>query len=648
MKVPYRLILLALLLLAAGVRLQQTAVLATQADEGVHVTVAEQVAAGEVVYRDLFENRTPGVEWLLAALFRLAGAGVFPARLVTVLAALLTVAALYLAAHEMGGAEPNFSARLAGTVAAFLFALAPLPAFWARFAMLEHFATAAATLSIAVALRALRRPRFRFWLAAGFLAGLAVLAKQTALVTLGVTLFFFLLQSVRQPHKSEATDGVKLWPAAGAYLLGFASVIAVFLLLLLLQGALGDFLRFFSGAERVTLLSGLNPRLALLARWAARRPLIPLSLLGGTVALYYARPAALLPLLWAAAESGVLLLAPELDLDWGGFSHYVVPAAAALSLLGGYGAAWLARVARWDLQRVLVTTAGLLLVAATLPGWLADLEVAVTKADYPSVTTAAEKGIGQAVASVTAPSEPILVLGNAIFYHHARRTPAARFFHFPQYLSDSALAAEAIDSVAAALVNPGTGAVLVSRMHLDERLPQRLLASLWAHWVPVARFPYPYQRDAFLFLPRTAVSNHSPEATFTGGLALSAVDIRQPGGGTLLVGLYWRPHEAPATDYTVFVHLLDGAGNLVAQHDGIPVVGFRPTSSWDAGEVIEDWHWLALPAVVGDEHQLSIGLYNSASGERAPLRGPLQASGETDIVGALTIPVNIEVNEHTP
>jgi hypothetical protein len=63
----------------------------------------------------------------------------------------------------------------------------------------------------------------------------------------------------------------------------------------------------------------------------------------------------------------------------------------------------------------------------------------------------------------------------------------------------------------------------------------------------------------------------------------------------------------------VFAHVLDGNGDLVAQHDGVPAVGFRPTSSWQAGELIADDHWIELPADAAlQDATLSVGLYRPA------------------------------------
>lgn len=94
-------------------------------------------------------------------------------------------------------------------------------------------------------------------------------------------------------------------------------------------------------------------------------------------------------------------------------------------------------------------------------------------------------------------------------------------------------------------------------------------------------------------------------------------------GGTLTVTLYWHADKAPGGDYRVFVHLLDGRGEMVAQHDGPPRWGRYPTLAWRAGDVVPDEHALALPASwVGGPFSLAVGMYRPDTLERLPVTGP--------------------------
>jgi hypothetical protein len=98
------------------------------------------------------------------------------------------------------------------------------------------------------------------------------------------------------------------------------------------------------------------------------------------------------------------------------------------------------------------------------------------------------------------------------------------------------------------------------------------------------------------------------------GVVLEEVaTLRQ--GDDLLVQVTWRAEAKPARDYKAFVHVLDEAGALVAQSDAVPANWTRPTSSWAAGERIEDRHGLGLPPGTGPV-VVRVGMYDPGSGER--------------------------------
>jgi hypothetical protein len=64
---------------------------------------------------------------------------------------------------------------------------------------------------------------------------------------------------------------------------------------------------------------------------------------------------------------------------------------------------------------------------------------------------------------------------------------------------------------------------------------------------------------------------------------------------------------------------MDANGDLVAQSDHPPMGGAYPTSLWDAGDVVHDLHRLTVgDTAASSACTLSIGLYNSETGERLP------------------------------
>lgn len=617
-----------ILLAAFGLRLHLAPVLGTQNDEGVHLTAAERISSGERLYRDLFENRTPGVEWSLGAVFRVAGPDQFLARYLNIGLALLTIAGLVTAGRATyrlltpkGGDRVPW-AEVSGWLAALLFALAPMPLFWSRYVMLEHWQTAAATLSVACAILAWPAKR-RWWLLSGILAGVAVLGKQTAIITV-VALALYLAFLMVTADRAQMLGNTWFW------LVGLAVVVFLVAMVLAVQGSLESFMHYVSGAERLDPLSDLLTKGESWLSWAIRSPVVWMAAAGLAAIIFGRQPAlAILPI-WAGLETAALFGPARLDVDWGGFSHYLLPSVAALSLLAGLGYSWLwqhfwpARGWRW------IPVAFSVLLLLTLPAWLLDLNFAARRTQYPQPDQSAEDAIAAAAATMTGEDQPILALANGVFYFRSGRPPENVFFHYPEYLSASPLGPESEADIVSTLADPALGAALISRMHLEERLSPAMMAALWQHWTPAAVFSYPYQRDVFLFLPsfEEAPADDDPVAAFRPAIKLLDVRLEHLDSDSMLVGLTWTTEERLDEDLVVFVHLLAEDGSLVAQHDGVPVVGFRPTTSWQVGERLVDQHWVNLPEEIDlDNTSLSIGLYDPVTGERSSL---LSADGLLD------------------
>jgi hypothetical protein len=93
-------------------------------------------------------------------------------------------------------------------------------------------------------------------------------------------------------------------------------------------------------------------------------------------------------------------------------------------------------------------------------------------------------------------------------------------------------------------------------------------------------------------------------------------------GDILPLSLFWQRVAPVETDYSIFVHLLDASGRIIAQTDAVAVGGSRPTSSWREGEIIVDRHGLLLPAgMEAGEYRLWIGMYLPETGERLVVQG---------------------------
>jgi len=131
---------------------------------------------------------------------------------------------------------------------------------------------------------------------------------------------------------------------------------------------------------------------------------------------------------------------------------------------------------------------------------------------------------------------------------------------------------------------------------------------------------------------------HRLDAAFGGQIALagyeSAVQVNR-----LALKLYWQALAAPAADYTVFVHVLDQDGKIVAQYDGSPAGGELPTRAWSPGATVAEAISIPLPSTLAPgAYRLIAGLYDAATGARLTVAGG--GGGPVDIVllGGITWP----------
>ena len=81
-------------------------------------------------------------------------------------------------------------------------------------------------------------------------------------------------------------------------------------------------------------------------------------------------------------------------------------------------------------------------------------------------------------------------------------------------------------------------------------------------------------------------------------------------GNSVTVTLYWKTPAHIERAATVFVHIYDEQGQLIAQHDATPVNGTFPTNEWEVNAIIVDQHQLFIP---GGTHPKiwAVGMYDS-------------------------------------
>jgi hypothetical protein len=124
---------------------------------------------------------------------------------------------------------------------------------------------------------------------------------------------------------------------------------------------------------------------------------------------------------------------------------------------------------------------------------------------------------------------------------------------------------------------------------------------------------------------------------FETGIMLTGYDLDKEvvaAGETIQLTLYWVAQEPTIIAYSVFNHLTNPQGELVAQRDSWPVQGQWPSTCWQSNEVIVDTYVIELPTELPPStYILGTGLYDGRNGTR------LRANNGDDIISLTEITV---------
>ena len=163
------------------------------------------------------------------------------------------------------------------------------------------------------------------------------------------------------------------------------------------------------------------------------------------------------------------------------------------------------------------------------------------------------------------------------------------------------------------------------------------LQIIWAivlglSWRPVEATILATQPPAFPTLPENSIPL---DETFGSQITLNQAALSQT-SESITVTLAWQATGPTERPYTVFNHLLDADGNLVAQADNWPVNGQWPPTCWQADESIVDQHQIELPTTLkSGTYTLRTGLYDAIDNSRL-----LTATGNDHaIIGQIVVPV---------
>lgn len=104
------------------------------------------------------------------------------------------------------------------------------------------------------------------------------------------------------------------------------------------------------------------------------------------------------------------------------------------------------------------------------------------------------------------------------------------------------------------------------------------------------------------------------EAAVGDGIVLLGYDILPEPvrvGGSLYVQYHWLVDEPPSHDWTIFTHLVDQSGTLVAGFDSPPGRGALVTTRWQQHwRVLDEYELLLPPELLPGEYTLRMGLYD--------------------------------------
>jgi 4-amino-4-deoxy-L-arabinose transferase-like glycosyltransferase len=619
-----------LVLVASGVRLYRLGTLPAglHHDEASNGMLALDILAGDYpVFFSAYTGKEAGYMYLVALAIRLLGQTVLAIRLPAALAGVALVGALFLVGRQMMG-------RAGGLLAAGVAAGAPWLLHINRIGFRASLLPLLLTLWVWLMLRAMaarEKPAWIEWVGAGgFLGAAAHTYTSSRIVPLLVVLYVGILALWHRPLLRRVWRGFLL-------MLVVALLVAAPLLLhylhhphdwgerleqigacggevslpecaglvarhtwatLLMVGVRGDPLGFFNLPGR--------PALPLFAGW--------LFYVGVLLALRRIRePTMALLLLWW----GVLVVPGILSRDSPHFLRtigaapptmllWALPLASIIHRVGGRYSGNQGRRAGVVLRFAAPALAGLLLLSLIFASSNDYFDCWAQRPDlyyeYMGYATDA------AARAAQVETETALFISEQYYRH-------------PTYLYLAPRTADAhwFDArYGVPLPPPGRSVYLISPATPAD---QRIDAFLWgAAGENILNQRGQYTATVLTLAEGESLALPAPARPFDraiGGLGFEGATVgpvdQAKEQATLPVTLFWRVRSPTRHELRVFLHLVDGEGAMIAQHD---VLGY-PSREWRAGDAFITFHTIPLPhASLPVRSSLNLGLYNVETGER--------------------------------
>lgn len=206
----------------------------------------------------------------------------------------------------------------------------------------------------------------------------------------------------------------------------------------------------------------------------------------------------------------------------------------------------------------------------------------------------------------------------------------AIFAYRPTWSTEHALRYSAVNNeLLLRDLRAGADAVAITDFDLERFYGERqqIFEAMWTHYRFAKTVPNfdPFGNNLYIYLrpqfgePQFDVAH---PVALSNGISLLGYDLDTPvlePNGPLRLGLYWQAPEVPGgleKRYTIFVHLLDEAGQQVAGWDNPPCRTVCPTDSWLPGEIVRDDYVIHPPeALAPGTYFVRVGMYDSETGE---------------------------------
>jgi hypothetical protein len=127
-------------------------------------------------------------------------------------------------------------------------------------------------------------------------------------------------------------------------------------------------------------------------------------------------------------------------------------------------------------------------------------------------------------------------------------------------------------------------------------------------------------------IPRPGDFPNPTQVNFGDQVALVGYDLDarviRP-GEAVSVTLYWQALAPMKQDNSVFLHLVDGSGQVRAMNDGMPYTQPKRTSRWLPGQIMQEVRTLKVPrdTPVG-LYGIEMGVFSAEAGDRLPVVAP--------------------------